>query len=122
MKNMKMIKAILGLLITFAVVLGLTLSVSAADDDSSNITAIDASEVTSINNTNSNTNSNSSSNTNNSNSNNSVNTVNNVTSTYNNTNLPSTGATSNTFLFLTVGALIVLAVVAYKKADYYKNI
>lgn len=123
MKNLKTNKIIITLAIVLAVILGLTVR-SFADD---NIQAINPSEViggSSNSNTNTNGNTNANTNTNvntNGTNSNKVNNVN-TSSSYNNTNLPSTGLEDYSPLFIIVGALVVVAIVAYKKANYYKDI
>ena len=125
MKNLKVNKVIVLLTIVLAVILGLTVS-SFADD---NIQIINPSDVignssssgsSSNANTNTGANSNTNANVNNTNRINNVNTS--SSSSYNNTNLPSTGLEDHTPLFLIVGLLAVVAIVAYKKANYYKGI
>lgn len=118
MKNLKTNKIIITLAIVLAVILGLTVS-SFADD---NIQAINPSEViggsgssTGANDNTPNTNKVNTANTN------KVNNVN-ASSSYNNTNLPSTGLEDYSPLFIVAGALVVVAIVAYKKANYYKDI
>ena len=120
MKKLKVNKIILTLAVVFAVILGLTV-IANADE----IQAINPSDVVTSNstgNTNANTNSNSNSANNN--------TARNNTTTYNNTNanantntnLPKTGLTDYSVLFVVIGALAVIGIVAYKKANYYKDI
>lgn len=126
MKNLKTNKIILALAVVLAVILGLTVSANADD-----IQAINPSDVVSSN-SNSNTNSNANTNANaNANSNSNVannNTAKNNTTTYNNTNantntnLPKTGLTDYSVLFVVIGALAVIGLVAYKKANDYKDI
>lgn len=124
MKKLKVNKIILTLAVVFAVILGLTV-IANADE----IQAINPSDVVTSNST-GNTNANANANTNaNSNSANN-NTARNNTTTYNNTNanantntnLPKTGLTDYSVLFVVIGALAVIGIVAYKKANYYKDI
>ena len=120
MKKLKVNKIILTLAVVFAVILGLTV-IANADE----IQAINPSDVvTGKTNANANTNANSNSNSANNN------TARNNTTTYNktnanantNTNLPKTGLTDYSVLFVVIGALAVIGIVAYKKANYYKDI
>ncbi len=120
MKNLESKKIILTLIVVLAVVLGLTVK-SFAEDSIQQINPSDvigsgnsttqpnnSSDNTSKNNTNTNVNTNSNSNKN--------------TNSYNNTNLPSTGLKDYSKLFIVGGALMVIAIVAYKKVKYYKEI
>lgn len=122
MKNLKVNKVIVLLTIVLAVILGLTVS-SFADD---NIQVINPSDVignSSSSGSNSNANTGANTNTNaNVNNTNKINNVNISRSSYNNTNLPSTGLEDHTPLFIIVGGLAVVAIIAYKKANYYKGI
>jgi LPXTG-motif cell wall-anchored protein len=124
MKKLKVNKIILTLAVVFAVILGLTV-IANADE----IQAINPSDVVTSNstgNTNANANTNANSNSNSANNN----TARNNTTTYNNTNanantntnLPKTGLTDYSVLFVVIGALAVIGIVAYKKANYYKDI
>ena len=124
MKKLKVNKIILTLAVVFAVILGLTV-IANADE----IQAINPSDVVTSNstgNTNANANTNANSNSNSANNN----TARNNTTTYNktnanantNTNLPKTGLTDYSVLFVVIGALAVIGIVAYKKASYYKDI
>lgn len=123
MKNLKINKITVLLAVVLAVVLGLTVITYAED-----IPQIEPSSVISNSNTpNGNTpNGNTPANNNtNKNANSNVNTnanANKSTSSYNNTNLPKTGIEDYSPLFIIAGALVVIAIVAYKKVDYYKNI
>ena len=120
MKKLKVNKIILTLAVVFAVILGLTV-IANADE----IQAINPSDVVTSNST-GNTNTNANANTNSNSANN--NTARNNTTTYNNanantnTNLPKTGLTDYSVLFVVIGALAVIGIVAYKKANYYKDI
>lgn len=120
MKNLKVNKIILTLVVVFAVVLGLTVS-SNADE----IQAINPSDVVTSNpsgNENTNANANTNANTNkNSNTNKNAISYNN-TNVNTNTNLPKTGLTDYSVLFVVIGALAVIGLVAYKKANDYKDI
>ncbi len=115
MKNLKNNKAIVMLVIILAITLGLTVS-SFADD---NIQVINPSDVIgggSSANTNANINANANTN---------ANKINNVvtnTSSYNNTNLPSTGLEDHTALFVVIGTLSIIGVIAFKKVNDYKDI
>ena len=124
MKKLKVNKIILTLAVVFAVILGLTV-IANADE----IQAINPSDVVTSNstgNTNANANTNANSNSNSANNN----TARNNTTTYNNTNanantntnLPKTGLTDYSVLFVVIGALAVIGLVAYKKANDYKDI
>lgn len=126
MKKLKVNKIILTLAVVFAVILGLTV-IANADE----IQAINPSDVVTSNstgNTNANANANTNANSNSNSANN--NTARNNTTTYNNTNanantntnLPKTGLTDYSVLFVVIGALAVIGIVAYKKANYYKDI
>lgn len=124
MKNLKVNKIILTLVVVFAVVLGLTVS-SNADE----IQAINPSDVVTSNpsgneNTNANANTNANTNKNsNTNSNTNKNAISyNNTNVNTNTNLPKTGLTDYSVLFVVIGALAVIGLVAYKKANDYKDI
>ena len=122
MKKLKVNKIILTLAVVFAVILGLTV-IANADE----IQAINPSDVVTSNST-GNTNANANANSNSNSANN--NTARNNTTTYNNTNanantntnLPKTGLTDYSVLFVVIGALAVIGIVAYKKANYYKDI
>ena len=94
MKKLKVNKIILTLAVVFAVILGLTV-IANADE----IQAINPSDVVTSNST-GNTNANANT----------------------NTNLPKTGLTDYSVLFVVIGALAVIGIVAYKKANYYKDI
>lgn len=125
MKNLKTNKIIITLSIILAIILGLTV-ISFADD---NVQVINPSDVIGGGtNTDTNANNNTNTKTNNTNTNktntnvNKINNVNTSSSSYNNTNLPSTGLEDHTPLFVIVGILAVVAVIAYKKANYYKGI
>ena len=124
LRNNEVNKIILTLAVVFAVILGLTV-IANADE----IQAINPSDVVTSNstgNTNANANTNANSNSNSANNN----TARNNTTTYNNTNanantntnLPKTGLTDYSVLFVVIGALAVIGIVAYKKANYYKDI
>ena len=120
MKKLKVNKIILTLAVVFAVILGLTV-IANADE----IQAINPSDVVTSNST-GNTNANANTNANSNSANN--NTARNNTTTYNNANantntiLPKTGLTDYSVLFVVIGALAVIGIVAYKKANYYKDI
>lgn len=133
MKKVSLIKGFLVILLS--VVLIGTTGVFAADeldfdldDNTSSNTSNTSNSSNTANNTNTNknntnTNSNkSNTNTNNTNTNNAN--ANKNSSTYNNTNtnLPKTGLTDYSVLFVVIGALAVIGIVAYKKANYYKDI
>lgn len=116
MKNLKMNKVIVLLTIVLSIILGLTLSSFAADG---NVQVINPSDVigggstpssTPGNNTNANTNANK------------INNVTTNTSSYNNTNLPSTGLEDHTALFVVIGTLAIIGVIAFKKVNDYKDI
>lgn len=51
-----------------------------------------------------------------------INSSKNITKANVNQNLPSTGIEDYTPLFIIVGGLVVVAIVAYKKAEYYKKV
>lgn len=125
MKNLKSSKIILALVVILAVIMGLTFNVNADEIQQINPTDV----VNSASNTNSNQNTKSNSNSNASvNKNTSKNNTekNNTTTSYNNantnTNLPKTGLADYSALFVVIGALAVVAIVAFKKANYYKDI
>lgn len=123
MKKLKTNKIIVTLVVVLAIVLGLTIS-SFADN---NVQVINPSDVIGGNTgstTGSSSNTNTGANTNANKTNTNVNKLNNVnsSSSYNNTNLPSTGLEDHTPLFIIVGVLAVVAIIAYKKANYYKGI
>lgn len=130
MKNLKSRKIILTLSIVLAVITGLTFSVNADEIQQINPTDV-VGNNTSTKNSSANSNSNSSSNANtnkssNANTNKNVsNNTNKNTTSYNNTNtsnLPKTGLKDYAPLFATIGAFAVIALIAYKKANYYKDI
>lgn len=117
MKNLKNNKVIAMLVIVLTIILGLTVS-SFADD---NIQVINPSDVigggsSSSANTNANTNANVNTNAN------KINNVTTNTSSYNNTNLPSTGLEDHTALFVVIGTLAIIGVIAFKKVNDYKDI
>ena len=130
MKNLKSSKIILALVVILAVIMGLTFNVNADEIQQINPTDVvnSASNTNSNQNTKSNSNSNASANKNtngNANTNKNVNTNANKNATsYNNTNtnLPKTGLADYSALFVVIGALAVVAIVAFKKANYYKDI
>lgn len=121
MKNLKTNKIIVTLAIILAIVLGLTVNSFAEEQ----IQAINPSDVVGGSSSSTSAKDNAT-NTNKVNTVNTANTnkVNNVnsSSSYNNTNLPSTGLEDYSPLFIVAGALVVVAIVAYKKANYYKDI
>ncbi len=120
MKKLKVNKIILTLAVVFAVILGLTVIANADEIQAINPSDVVTSNSTGNTNANANTNANSANN----------NTARNNTTTYNktnanantNTNLPKTGLTDYSVLFVVIGALAVIGIVAYKKANYYKDI
>ena len=122
MKKLKVNKIILTLAVVFAVILGLTVIANADERQAINPSDVVTSNSTGNTNANANTNANSNSANNN--------TARNNTTTYNNTNanantntnLPKTGLTDYSVLFVVIGALAVIGIVAYKKANYYKDI
>ena len=118
MKNLKVNKIIIVLAIVLAVILGLTFSVNAAE--SINPVQVIGNDTSDNSNSNSNSNSNANSNKN-SNANKNAISYNN-TNVNNNTNLPKTGLTDYSVLFVVIGALAIIGIVAYKKASYYKDI
>lgn len=126
MKKLKVNKIILTLAVVFAVILGLTVIANADEIQAINPSDVVTSNSTGNTNANANTNANSNSNSNSANNN----TARNNTTTYNNTNanantntnLPKTGLTDYSVLFVVIGALAVIGIVAYKKANYYKDI
>ncbi len=120
MKNLKVNKIIIVLAVVLAVILGLTISVKAEEYQSINPSDVITTNGTSngSNNSNARNNSNAS---NNSNSNKNAISYNN-TNVNNNTNLPKTGLTDYSVLFVVIGALAIIGIVAYKKASYYKDI
>ena len=120
MKNLKSRKIILTLAIVLAVITGLTFSVNADEIQQINPTDV-VGNNTSTKNSSANSNSSSNANTNKNVSNN----TNKNTTSYNNTNtsnLPKTGLKDYAPLFATIGAFSVIALIAYKKANYYKDI
>lgn len=125
MKNLKSSKIILALVVILAVIMGLTFNVNADEIQQINPTDVvnSASNTNSNQNTKSNSNSNASANKNTSKNNTEKN---NTTTSYNNantnTNLPKTGLADYSALFVVIGALAVFAIVAFKKANYYKDI
>lgn len=124
MKNLKTNKLILTLVIILAVMAGLTFSVNAEEIQQINPTDVVGNSNTSNTNSNKNSNQNTANKNTNSNGNVANNTNKNVTS-YNNTNtsnLPKTGLKDYVPLFVTIGIFAVIAIIAYKKANYYKNI
>ncbi len=128
MKNLKSRKIILTLAIVLAVITGLTFSVNADEIQQINPTDV-VENNTSTKNSSANSNSSSNANTNkssNANTNKNVsNNTNKNTTSYNNTNtsnLPKTGLKDYAPLFATIGAFAVIALIAYKKANYYKDI
>lgn len=128
MKNLKSRKIILTLSIVLAVITGLTFSVNADEIQQINPTDV-VGNNTSTKNSSANSNSSSNANTNkssNANTNKNVsNNTNKNTTSYNNTNtsnLPKTGLKDYAPLFATIGAFAVIALIAYKKANYYKDI
>ncbi len=128
MKNLKSRKIILTLAIVLAVITGLTFSVNADEIQQINPTDV-VGNNTSTKNSSANSNSSSNANTNkssNANTNKNVsNNTNKNTTSYNNTNtsnLPKTGLKDYAPLFATIGAFAVIALIAYKKANYYKDI
>ena len=128
MKNLKSRKIILILAIVLAVITGLTFSVNADEIQQINPTDV-VGNNTSTKNSSANSNSSSNANTNkssNANTNKNVsNNTNKNTTSYNNTNtnnLPKTGLKDYAPLFATIGAFAVIALIAYKKANYYKDI
>lgn len=128
MKNLKSRKIILTLAIVLAVITGLTFSVNADEIQQINPTDV-VGNNTSTQNSSANSNSSSNANTNkssNANTNKNVsNNTNKNTTSYNNTNtsnLPKTGLKDYAPLFATIGAFAVIALIAYKKANYYKDI
>ena len=121
MENLKTKKIILTLVIVLAIILGLTVSSFADEIQQINPSDIVGNNTSNVNTTN--TNGVNTVNTANTTQINTVNTSNtNNSSSYNNTNLPSTGLKDYTPLFVIGGALVVIAIVAYKKANYYKNV
>lgn len=112
MKNLKVNKIIIVLAIVLAVILGLTFSVNAFES----INPVQVVGNDTSDNSNSNANSNK-----NSNANKNAISYNN-TNVNNNTNLPKTGLTDYSVLFVVIGALAIIGIVAYKKASYYKDI
>ena len=121
MKKLESKKTIIALLVVLAVVLGLTVT-SLAED--TGVTTIQPTTVVgnNVTNTNVNTVTNTNTNTNvNTNINTNVNKTN-TSSSYNNTNLPSTGIEDYSMLFIVAGALAIISVIAYRKANYYRNV
>lgn len=122
MKNLKTNKTILALAVILVVITGLTFSANAEEiqqisptDVVGNNTPIQSS------NANANTNKNTNGNINKS----ATNNTNKNTTSYNNTNtnnLPKTGLKDYAPLFAIIGGFAVIALIAYKKANYYKDI
>lgn len=117
MKNLKTNKIIVTLAIILAIVVGLTVN-SLADDNIQTINPSDVIGGSSNSNTNVNANINVNANTNG----NKINNITTNTSSYNNTNLPSTGLEDHTALFVVIGTLVIIGVIAFKKVNDYKDI
>ena len=118
MKNLKSRKIILTLAIVLAVITGLTFSVNADEIQQINPTDV-VGNNTSTQNSSANSNSSSNANTNKSSN---AKTNKNVSNNTNTSNLPKTGLKDYAPLFATIGAFAVIALIAYKKANYYKDI
>lgn len=115
MKNLKNNKAIVMLVIILTITFGLTVS-SLADDNIQTINPSDVIGSGSSTNANANTNANVSTNAN------KINNITTNTSSYNNTNLPSTGLEDHTALFVVIGTLSIIGIIAFKKVNDYKDI
>lgn len=123
MRKEKLLKSILVLIIGIALIAMSTNVFALSDDDLTDLTpAIDLNTTTNTNtDTNTNLNTNTETNTN-INTNLDTNTNTNLNTNNYNTNLPDTGVAENTILVVALVSLAIVAIYAYAKIKYYKNI